>query len=432
MASFPELFDSLDPDPNVRGKQFERIVKWWLLHDPVYRSQIKLVWLWDEWPGRWGADAGIDLVAKTADGDLWAIQAKAYSPEYSITKKDVNTFISESGRREFSYRLLVATTNRIGVTALRTLEGQEKPSGLKLASDLNKAELEWPDSPDDLRVLPPVPKDPFPHNQEAVADVVAGFEKVDRGQLIMACGTGKTLVGLWVAEQLDSQRTLVLVPSLSLLAQTLREWTANTRRPFTFLPVCSDETVKGEDHLVSHTTELGMPVTTDPATIAGFLRKRGPSVVFATYQSSGRIAEAYALGRIPKFDLVIADEAHRVAGPVSSDFATVLDPNAIRLAWLAEFTMGSAVYSELDPGDGFATLDLNVRFTRPAVINDGGLTAQGQVRHKGNRLRVSSAEITNSQGKRVAMATSSALIVRGGARALTEGRLPDEILQTVE
>ena len=102
------------------------------------------------------------------------------------------------------------------------------------------------------------------------------------------------------------------------------------------------------------------------------------------------------------------------------------------LAWLAEFTMGSAVYSELDPGDGFATLDLNVRFTRPAVINDGGLTAQGQVRHKGNRLRVSSAEITNSQGKRVAMATSSALIVRGGARALTEGRLPDEILQTVE
>ena len=248
MASFPELFDSLDPLPNTRGNQFERIVKWWLLHDPVYRSQIKRVWLWDEWPGRWGADAGIDLVARTADGDLWAIQAKAYSPEYSITKKDVNTFISESGRGEFSYRLLVATTNRIGVTALRTLEGQEKPSGLKLASDLNKVQLEWPASPDDLRAPPPVPKDPFPHNQEAIADVVAGFDKTDRGQLIMACGTGKTLVGLWVAEQLEAQRTLVLLPSLSLLSQTLREWTANTRRRFAFLPVCSDETVRGQDH----------------------------------------------------------------------------------------------------------------------------------------------------------------------------------------
>ena len=330
MASFPELFDSLDPDANIRGRQFERIVKWWLLHDPVYRSQIKRVWLWDEWPGRWGADAGIDLVGKTTDGDLWAIQAKAYSPEYRIKKSDVDSFLSESARPQFSYRLLVATTNRIGRKALRTLEEQEKPSGLKLASDLNKAQLAWPATPDDLRAPPPVPKDPFPHNQEAIADVVAGFEKVDRGQLIMACGTGKTLVGLWVAEQLEAQRTLVLVPSLSLLTQTLREWTANTRRPFAFLPVCSDETVRGDDHLVSHTAELGMPVTTDPTTIAGFLRKRGPSVVFATYQSSGRIAEAYALGRIPKFGLVIADEAHRVAGPVSSDFAIVLDPNAIR------------------------------------------------------------------------------------------------------
>jgi len=57
MASFHELFDSLDPDPNVRGRQFERIVKWWLLHDPFYKGQIEQVWLWDEWPGRWGADA---------------------------------------------------------------------------------------------------------------------------------------------------------------------------------------------------------------------------------------------------------------------------------------------------------------------------------------------------------------------------------------
>ena len=101
------------------------------------------------------------------------------------------------------------------------------------------------------------------------------------------------------------------------------------------------------------------------------------------------------------------------------------------LGWFADFTSGSAVYSELDPGDVYATLDMNLRFTRPAIINDGGLTAQAQVRHKGKRLRISSAEITNSQGKRVAMATSSSLVVRGGARALTQGLLPDEILKTV-
>ena len=54
----PVVGRTTDPDPNVRGWQFEGIVKWWLLHDPVYRTQTKKVWLWDEWPGRWGADAG--------------------------------------------------------------------------------------------------------------------------------------------------------------------------------------------------------------------------------------------------------------------------------------------------------------------------------------------------------------------------------------
>ena len=63
-----------------------------------------------------------------------------------------------------------------------------------------------------------------------------------------------------------------------------------------------------------------------PHEIAAFLRRRsGPRVVFSTYQSSPQIAAAFALGRVPAFDLVIADEAHRVAGIESSDFATVLD-----------------------------------------------------------------------------------------------------------
>jgi predicted helicase len=50
---------------------------------------------------------------------------------------------------------------------------------------------------------------------------VKGFQLADRGQLIMACGTGKTLTALFIAERLESKRTLVLLPSLSLLKQTL-------------------------------------------------------------------------------------------------------------------------------------------------------------------------------------------------------------------
>jgi superfamily II DNA or RNA helicase len=331
MATIQHLLANLDRSlqVQVRGQQFEHICKWFLENEPGYRSQLKRVWLWNEWPDAWAPDAGIDLVAEAANGDLWAIQAKAYSDTTSITKRDVNTFLSESSRPQFAFRLLIATTNEIGRTAERTLKDQEKPVGRLLLSDLERYELDWPRSPADLRPVKPKPKKPRPHQREAIDAVLRGFEEHDRGRLIMACGTGKTLVGLWVAEELGSERTLVLLPSLSLLAQTLREWTANASRPFAFLPVCSDESVRGEDHFVSNTSELGFPVTTDPAEIAAFLDADGPSVVFSTYQSSPKIAEALELS-CASFDLAIADEAHRCAGPVSSDFATILDNGVIR------------------------------------------------------------------------------------------------------
>jgi predicted helicase len=287
------------------------------------------VWLWSEWPGAWAPDAGIDLVAEEHDGDLWAIQAKAYDPGYAIKKADVDSFLAESSRPGFTYRLLIATTDRLGPTARRTLDDQREPVGYLLRSQLELARVEWPSSPDELRPRRPAPKKPFPHVREAVRDTVRGFKETDRGQLIMACGTGKTLAAMWIAERLDSTRTLILVPSLSLLAQTLREWSANATKPFDYLAVCSDETVAGEDEFVPHTSELGLPVTTDPEAIAAFLRRRGRRVVFATYQSSPQIAAAYG-GRTPHFDLAVADAAHRCAGRVSSEFATILDPAQIK------------------------------------------------------------------------------------------------------
>ena len=98
------------------------------------------------------------------------------------------------------------------------------------------------------------------------------------------------------------------------------------------------------------------------------------------------------------------------------------------LAWAAEFTMGAAVYSTLSIGDVFATLDMHIRFTRPALVKSGDLAITASVSHRGRRLRVTSCNVDNAEGKRVAMATSSALVVEGGIRELTKGRLPDEIL----
>lgn len=334
MGDFDELVANLNPDARVRGRQFERICKWFLTNDPTYKNALRHVWLWDEWVGRWGGDAGIDLVAEDQDGRLWAIQAKAYDPASAVTKADVDKFLAESSRAVFYYRLLIATTDKLHHVARRTINDQEKQVAFVGLSDLLTSEVDWPTDPLDLRPpRPRKPANPRDHQREAIRDVVKGFTKSDRGQLVMACGTGKTLTSLFIKEKLACERTLVLLPSLSLLKQTMQVWRVNARVPFGALPVCSDETVGGsdEDAAVGHTSELGVPVTTDPSEIAAFMRRRsGPRVVFSTYQSSPQIAAAFDLGRMPAFDLVIADEAHRVAGPASSDFGTVLDETAIK------------------------------------------------------------------------------------------------------
>ena len=217
--------------------------------------------------------------------------------------------------KTFKYRLLIATTNLIGHNARRTMSDND--AGMVMRADLERDQLQWPSSPDKPRPVTPKPKKPRRHQKQAMAAVISGFDDKDRGQLIVACGTGKTLPGVFIAEELESRRTLILVPSLS---QTVREWTANSVHPFKFLSVCSDQTVwDEEDQWVSNTSELGFPVTTDPKDIATFLRRPGPSVVFSTYQSSPRIAEAFVVSRVPNFDLPIADEARRCAGQAGRD-----------------------------------------------------------------------------------------------------------------
>lgn len=330
------LLGNLAKDPRVRGQQFEHVCKWFLANDPLYKRRLRRVWLWKEWPDRPGdVEAGIDLVAEDVDGHLWAVQAKAYAEFSPIPKSELNKFLSESNTRQFAQRLLISTTvGGLHHLAQRAVAAQDKPVAVVDLTDLRAADahLDWPESPTDLRPPRPLlPASPRDYQRDALRDVTTGFQSTDRGQLIMACGTGKTLTSLFVQEELSAERTLILVPSLSLLKQTLRVWMANANRDFDILPVCSDASVsRDDDAVVAHTTDLGVPVTTDPSDIARFLRRRGPRVVFATYQSSPQVAAAFAEPRVPAFDLVLADEAHRCAGPVSSDFATILDPGRIR------------------------------------------------------------------------------------------------------
>jgi predicted helicase len=61
--------------------------------DPERQSQVEEIWLWNEYPERWGSDCGIDIVFKHKNGKTWAVQSKCYSPEYDISKLEIDNSV---------------------------------------------------------------------------------------------------------------------------------------------------------------------------------------------------------------------------------------------------------------------------------------------------------------------------------------------------
>lgn len=178
---------------------------------------------------------------------------------------------------------------------------------------------------------------PRDHQVEALSALDRVLLGHDRTQLVMACGTGKTLVGRWYAERVSAAVSVVVVPSLSLVAQTLREWRSGGGWPFQALITCSDASTAdgvseradgdGQDISESFWAGLRARVTTDAAVVAA--RLSGPSalqplVIFSTYHSLHVVAEAARSARVV-VDIVIADEAHTLAGQSRSDFRVALD-----------------------------------------------------------------------------------------------------------
>ena len=333
MASFDKFISSLERDfgPQGKGKKFEVFCKWFLQHDPQWSRVVDEVWHFEEYPDQWQTtDLGTDLVFKDKQGEIWAVQAKCFDEKYSTKKDDMNTFLADSGRKQVSRRLWLHTTNKIDAKALQTSKDQEKPVVFFNLDDFREAEIDYPDSFGDLfKAKVKAKPTPDKHQEIAIKDVVEGFSKADRGQLIMACGTGKTFTTLWIKEALGANSTLVLLPSLGLLSQTLHEWAWAGNTGFDILNVCSDKSV-GRDPEDLKTADAPFRVTSDAEEIQAFLKNPNPKVLFCTYQSSGLIAEVQSKKSIPAFDLVIADEAHRCAGKVSSDYANVLNGERIK------------------------------------------------------------------------------------------------------
>ncbi len=176
-------------------------------------------------------------------------------------------------------------------------------------------------------LLNPPPRDLRPHQRDAVNAVDTSLA---RQQVIMACGTGKTLTGMHAVAKLlagTPGRVLLLVPTLTLLEQTYAAWLADAPFDFDALAVCSKLSAV-ERRAVgvesdADVDELSLRATTDPDAVAAFLAGAGTRIVFATYQSLGAIVDAHRDGA-PDWNVIVCDEAHRTAGAAGKAFGRVL------------------------------------------------------------------------------------------------------------
>jgi len=328
-----------------KGTRFERLMQAYLLTDQKYASRLEKVWLWNQFPGKVdfgsGNDVGIDLVGRTTDGEYWAIQCKCFQENTYIDKAAVDSFLATSGRSflneemkttRFSQRIWISTSNNWSSHATDALKNQF-PSVTRInIYDLIEAPVDWDKL--DKGIHGEVARTPkktlYAHQKEALDKAHEYYKQNDRGKLIMACGTGKTFTSLRIAENETNSNGLILflLPSIALLGQTLREWSADALEPINPIAICSDPKVTKQQQLNDETDSFSMidlayPASTDADYILQQFehikqhRPAGMTVVFSTYQSIDVIAEAQKKllkEGFSEFDLIICDEAHRTTG----------------------------------------------------------------------------------------------------------------------
>lgn len=350
-----------------KGTYFEELIVCYLRNEATYRDLYSDVWTYGEWADLQGLDkrdTGIDLVAKTqGTNEYHAIQCKMYAAHYRVQKSDIDSFFTASGKKPFSQRIIVATTNSAwSEHAEHALFDQQPPVTKIDMFDLEASQIEWSKYQPKTVAIIKAKKQLREHQKAALNGVEHGLAVADRGKLIMACGTGKTFTSLKIAEKLAGagKRVLFLVPSLSLLSQSLTEWTQESEVPLHSFAVCSDSDVgkkrtKEDDTVQTFVHELRYPATTNAPRLAAEMMKRHDeshiSVVFSTYHSIDVISRAQHEHGLADFDLIVCDEAHRTTGATfdtedESKFVKVHDAAFIRATKRLYMTATPRIYGD--------------------------------------------------------------------------------------
>ena len=327
MTTFRQLLDLFEDSAKTRaakGRRFEVFCESYFRVDPLWAERFDHVWSWSDWPGRDGrSDTGVDLVAREAGtGNLVAIQCKFYSPDATLDWRHVSTFVGMLGQPDFASGMLVSTAGSESGNVHSNLARNAKDVVIWRVDDFEDSRVDWDhfhiDEPNQLNLRDP--KRLRSHQEKAIADVEEGLLVHKRGQLLMACGTGKTFTSLRLAESTvgPGGSVLFLVPSINLLSQAVKAWANDATIPLATFAVCSDNKAgqrsRDED---MNANDLAFPASTNPESLLDAMSARTSdkkmTAIFSTYQSIDVIGACQAAG-LGEFDLIICDEAHRTTG----------------------------------------------------------------------------------------------------------------------
>ncbi|HFD0542183.1 TPA: type ISP restriction/modification enzyme, partial [Enterococcus faecium] len=244
-----------------------------------------------------------------------------------IYKRHIDSFLAELGKSYYSDGIIVYSLDSLSSNADEAINQLSKSVQQIGLSDLRNSQVDWesfiPSRPNEVKVKNV--KKTRPYQNDAINLTIEYFKENDRGQLIMAPGTGKTFTSLKLVEKMAKQtnketfNVLYLVPSIQLLSQTLIGWNNDTELSMHSFAVTSDRNAskkKNDDELSAK--DIGFPATTDSEKLLSNYKKiennqRDLMVVYSTYQSIEVLHEAQEKG-FPNFDIIICDEAHRTTG----------------------------------------------------------------------------------------------------------------------
>lgn len=337
------------------GDVFERLVQLLLRLDPVFVQveQVEQVWLYSQIDEQLKQqlnlppkDRGVDLLAKTRNGEYWTIQAKYRSDTSgALALRELGTFGTQSSAVATGIaRGLICTTKEEKTPDFAQAKGFAFTHVLLDRWESLDSEF-WDRVRDQASSKAPrsiKAREPEPYQQQALTAArrhfVAGNAR--RGKLIMPCGTGKSLIGYWTAVDVLKARTVVVaVPSLILVRQTLRDWAREEHargRRLDALVVCSDRSIareNGEGEGDLRIDDLDIDATTTVEKIREWLSTpvsdEATRVVFVTYQSGAVLSKATSNSFT--FDVGILDEAHKTAGWEGKAFQHLLDEKNVRI-----------------------------------------------------------------------------------------------------